>query len=165
LETIVLGQSVMDEGPSSGIYHVADGPSFFSLARKTMQEVHMTDPPLLLLYTFLVIWFVVLLRTRRRLLYSSGAFSMTCFFIIVTPKINAFMHEYWSTFRFRSNYFDMTCFFVFVFWSCPLILEAAVILLILIIDLVRDNWNEAIRALVLQWIQKKLADQSHERKP
>jgi hypothetical protein len=153
----------MDDGPSSGIYHVSDGPSFFSLARKTIQDVHLTDPPLILLYLFLVLWFLVLFRTRRRVLYSSVVFSLTCFFIIATPKINAFMHDDWSTFRFRSNYFDMTCFFVVVFWSCPLILEAVVILVVLVLDLVRDNWNEAIRALVLQWIQKKLTDQSQPR--
>jgi hypothetical protein len=154
----------MDEVADSGVHYVADGPSFFSLARKTIQEVHLTDPPLMLLYVFLVVWFVLLLRTRRRLLYSSVTFSLTCLFIIVTPKINAFMHEHWGAFRFRSNYFDMTCFFVFVFWSCPLILEAATFLAILIVDLVRDNWNEAIRALILQWIQKKLTDQSQQRK-
>jgi hypothetical protein len=126
----------MVENPSSGIFQVGDGPTFFSHVKRTIQDVSLLDPPLIVLYLFLVIWLVLLVRTRRRLVASFPLFTTTCVLIGMTPSINTFMNQNWSSFRFKSNYFDMTCLFVLVFWSLPLLV---------LVDLIRDNWDAIIR--------------------
>jgi uncharacterized membrane protein len=146
----------MVDNPSSGIFQVRQGPTFFSHVKRTIQYVSLLDPQLVVLYLFLLMWFILLVRTRRRLVTSFVLFTVTCVLIGLTPSINAFMNQNWSSFRFRSNYFDMTCLFVLVFWCLPLLVQAGVVLAILLIDLVRDNWDGLIRHIFthVRWFRR-----------
>lgn len=139
------------------IHHVTHDLSTFSLIKRTIDDVRLRDPPLVVLYLFHIVWFILLLRTRKQRLQSSIFFSLTCLLIGLTPKFNNFMGDHWMSFRFRSNYFDLTCFFIFIFWCFPLLIEAGVFLLVLVADLVKAHWNESIRKLVLEWFVKKLS--------
>jgi hydrogenase-4 membrane subunit HyfE len=138
------------------IHHVNHDLSTFSLIKRTIDDVRLYDPPLLLLYLFHIIWFTLLLRTRKQRLQSSLCFIATCLFIGLTPTFNNYMADHWMGWRFRSNYFDLTCFFIFIFWCFPLLVEAGVFLIVLIADIVKAHWNESIRKLVLEWVEKKL---------
>jgi hypothetical protein len=117
------------------VYELDLGPSTFGLILNQLRSVVYTDPPVIAILLFHIIWFVVFILFQRDLVISSIQFTLSCFLIFITSSINSFGGTRWQSLHFSLNYFDPTCTFLFIFWVFPLALVSILITLTLFVDL------------------------------
>jgi hypothetical protein len=145
------------EGPD--IIDVEHSPSWMYFLRQTLMDVRLSEPPIVALGVFFVVWFFILYKTRRRTRSSVVVFGLTCLGIGFSPRINAFMGDArtsrWAMVGFTKNYFDFSGYFILLFWAGPLMLEAVVFLILLFVDVVKMYWQESVLLLLTRWKREK----------
>jgi hypothetical protein len=120
------------------VYEVELGPSTIELMFSQLFTTSYSDPPMVALLVFDVVWFGIFFRYRHSLVVATIQFLISCYLIFITESVNDFCALRWRTLLFSRDYFDESCIFLAVYYGLPVSIVAGLITLNLFIDLCKS---------------------------
>jgi hypothetical protein len=67
------------------------------------------------------------------------------------------MSGHWQSFRFSTNYFDQRHLFIFAFLCAPLLVQVTVLLVVLTLDIIKENPRPGPITGSVSWLKKKMS--------
>jgi hypothetical protein len=123
---------------SGTVYEVDLGPSTIQLMLSQVLTASYSDPPIIALLFFDLIWLLLFVRYRHSLVVTTIQFLISCYLIFITESVNDFCALRWRSLLFSRDYFDESCIFLAVYYGLPISLVAGLITLNLFVDLCKS---------------------------
>lgn len=109
----------------------------FDQIKSTITNVNYTDLPIIALFIYHIIEFIIALIVRKTKLHRSLMFAYCIFFYVYGDTIQYYCKSNLKYLRFSKDYFDDQHIFLFIFFQFPTILSGIVLVISLAYDYIK----------------------------